>query len=127
LGIPPWTYLLLPLLLFLQGITMLGLGFVLATIGVFFRDIKDFVTLFTTAGIYLMPVVYLPTWVPPLLRPVLYANPFSYMTWCFQDVFFFGRIEHPWAWVIFALFSFFIFAFGYRLFRRLKYNFGNVL
>jgi lipopolysaccharide transport system permease protein len=40
---------------------------------------------------------------------------------------YYGRIEHPWAWAVFAIGSFFAFTIGYRLFRRLKPQLGNVL
>lgn len=123
----PATYLLLPVLLAVQILAMFGIAFILATVGVFLRDLKDLVQLFLTAGIYLMPVVYLPDWVPAVLRPLLYANPFSYMVWCYQDALYFGRVAHPWAWVVFLGGSLFVFATGYRLFRRLKPYFGNLL
>jgi lipopolysaccharide transport system permease protein len=126
-GLLPWTYLLLPLLVILQTLTMIGIGYILAAVGVFFRDIKDFVQVFTAVGVYLMPTFFLPSVAPALFKPLFYINPFSYMVWCFQDALFFGRFEHPWAWVVFFCFSLFIFIFGYRVFRRLKDWFGNVL
>jgi len=126
-GSLPWTYLLLPVLIILQVIAMIGFAYLLSAIGTYFRDIKDFVQLFTTAGVYLLPIFYLPIWVPTLFKPLLYANPFSYLIWCYQDALYFGRIEHPWAWVVNAVSSFAIFVIGYRIFRKLKPGFGNVL
>ena len=121
------TYLLLPALYIMQVLAMLGFGYLLAAIGAYFRDIKDFVQLFCVAGMYLMPVFYLPDMIPSLFKPLLYFNPFSYMTWCYQDVIYFGRIEHPIAWIIFPFLSISIFALGYRFFRKLKIGFGNML
>jgi lipopolysaccharide transport system permease protein len=123
----PWTYLLLPLLIILLVLAMIGVSYILSAIGVYFRDIKDFVQVFSVTGIYLMPAFYLPEFVPSLFRPLLYLNPFSYMIWCFQDVLYFGRFEHPFAWPIFALLSIGSFVIGYRFFRKLKLMFGNVL
>jgi lipopolysaccharide transport system permease protein len=65
--------------------------------------------------------------VPSILRPLLYINPFSYMVWCYQDALYFGRFEHWWAWPIFAGLSLAIFYVGYRVFRKLKVMFGDVL
>lgn len=126
-GMPPVTYLLLPLLLALQVLAMIGVGFALAAVGAFLRDLKEVIQLTITAGMYVSPIFYLPEWVPVLFRPILYANPFSYMIWCYQDALYFGRFEHPWAWVIFALGSLLCLAGGYGLFRRLRPFFGNVL
>jgi len=123
----PWTYVLIPVLVFLQALAMIGASYMLASIGVFFRDVKDFVQVFSVVGLYLMPVFYLPTFVPQIFRPILYINPFSYLTWCYQDVLYFGRFEHWWAWIVFPVLSFGAFYVGYRLFRKLKTLFGNVL
>jgi lipopolysaccharide transport system permease protein len=126
-GVPHSTYLLLPLLLAIQLLAMTGVAFALAVFGAYLRDTKDFVQVLSIMGIYLMPVVYLPSWVPPLFKPIIYANPFSYMAWCYQDALYFGRLEHPWAWVIFTLWALLSFTLGYRVFRRLKPQLGNVL
>lgn len=123
----PLSYLLLPVLLVLQVIAMLGVGFLLSAVGAYFRDIKDFIQLFGTAGMYLMPVFYLPEMAPSFFKPILYLNPFSYLIWCYQDVIYFGRFEHPWAWVVTIFLSLFVFVFGYRIFRKLKVSFGNLL
>lgn len=123
----PETYLLLPILLSLQLMAMMGVAYFLSAIGTYFRDIKDFVQLFGTAGMYVMPVFYLPGWMPEIFKPVLYVNPFSYLVWCYQDALYFGKITHPWAWVVNITLSFIVFTLGYRLFRKLKPGFGNAL
>jgi lipopolysaccharide transport system permease protein len=126
-GALPLTYLLLPVLIGMQLMAMIGVAYILSAIGAYFRDIKDFVQLFALAGMYLMPIFYLPTWVPALFKPLLYLNPFSYLIWCYQDVLYFGRFEHPWAWAITGLLSLGIFVIGYRVFRKLKPGLGNLL
>jgi lipopolysaccharide transport system permease protein len=122
-----WTYILLPVLIIFQALAMIGVSYILAAIGTYFRDIKDFVQVFSVIGIYLLPVFYLPEFVPKLFQPILYLNPFSYLTWCYQDVLYFGQFEHWWAWPIFMVLSMGVFVSGYRLFRKLKVMFGNVL
>lgn len=126
-GTLPWTYALLPALLGFQVIGMCGLGFLLASLGVFLRDLKDAVQVFGVVGLYILPVLYLPQWVPDLFVPALYANPFSYVAWAYQDACYFGRIEHPLAWVVFPAGSVMLFLGGHVVFNRLKTMFGNVL
>lgn len=123
----PWTYTLIPVLVFLQALAMIGASYMLASVGVFFRDVKDFIQVFSVVGLYLMPVFYLPAFVPRIFRPILYINPFSYLTWCYQDALYFGRFEHWWAWIVLPILSFGAFYVGYRIFRKLKTFFGNVL
>lgn len=123
----PWTYVLIPVVMVVHFGTALGCAWALASFAVFFRDVKDFVQLANTAMVYMLPIVYLPSWIPKVFLPIIYANPFSYLMWIYQDTFYFGRIEHPWAWPLATLFAFFMFTAGYRLFRRLQPMFGSAL
>lgn len=122
-----WTYSLVLILFFFQILAMIGVSYILSTFGVYFKDIKDFVQVFCVAGMYIMPIFYLPEMVPEVFRPILFLNPFSYMSWCYQDAFYFGYLKHPWAWVVFIIISILVFCIGFRFFRKLKYNFGNIL
>lgn len=126
----PWTLALAPLLFLVQVLAMIGVCYVLAAVGVFFRDLKDVVQVFLTAGLFLAPILYLPTmvesvWAP--LRYVLLVNPFSHMVWCFQDVFYFGRFEHPISWWVFVGTSLAVWYAGSSLFSRLRHQFGDAL
>lgn len=123
----PSTYVLIPIAFLLQIMMMIGVSYILSSVGVYFRDLKDFVQVFCVIGMYIMPIFYLPDQVPAIFRPILYLNPFSYIAWCYQDIFYFGRFEHWWAWIVFIFMSFGAFYFGYRIFRKLKAMFGNVL
>jgi lipopolysaccharide transport system permease protein len=75
----------------------------------------------------MLPIFYLPDVVPPAFHTVLKLNPFSYMVWCYQDAFYYGRIAHWYAWVIFGGGSLVVYSLGYRIFRHLKPYFGDVL
>jgi lipopolysaccharide transport system permease protein len=121
------TYLLLPLVVLIQIGQMCGLSLLLAAIGVYLRDLKDIIQVVLLLGMYLLPIFYLPSMVPVMFRPLLYLNPFSYIVWCYQDVCYFGRIEHPWAWVVASALAVIFFVTGWVVFRRLKPMFGNVL
>jgi len=125
-GLSP-LYLLLPLVLAMQVLAMIGVSYILSAVGVYLRDTKDFVQVFLALGFWFVPILYLPEAIPESIRPVLRLNPFSHMIWCYQDILYFGRFEHPWSWVLFALLSMGIFLYGYRLFRKLKSMFGNVI
>ncbi len=123
----PRTYVLLPILLGLHLLFAIGIAWLLSSVSVFVRDMKDVTTVAITAGIYVLPIVYLPQWVPTLFRPLISLNPFSAMIWVYQDALYFGRIEHPFAWVFFSAMALISFGLGFRIFSRLKTQFGNVL
>jgi lipopolysaccharide transport system permease protein len=122
-----WTYIMLPYLLFHQTLAMIGISYILSSVAAYFRDVKDFVQVSTLVGMYLMPIFYLPHFVPAIFRPVLYINPFSYHIWCYQDALYYGRFEHWWAWIAVSVMSPGLFYVGYRIFCKLKLMFGNVL
>jgi lipopolysaccharide transport system permease protein len=122
---PMW--LLLPILLAFQALAMVGTCYILAAVGVFLRDVKDMVTVFTVAGFYLMPALYAPGMVPKVLEGIFWINPFAHMVWCFQDVLYFGGFRHPGAWLVFPVLSVTVFYVGFRVFRKLRPMFGNVL
>ncbi len=126
-GTLPWTYSLVPLLMFFQFLAMAGVCFILAAVGSYFRDLKDIVQVFCIACLYGIPVFYLPDWLPGWFKPIFYLNPFSYMVWCYQDACYFGRFEHPWAWPVFFSLSFLGIIAGNRIFRKIKTMFGNIL
>jgi lipopolysaccharide transport system permease protein len=121
------TWALLPVVFAAQFLAMVGIAFTLSAVAVFFKDIKEFVQLFSLIAIFVMPIVFLPGWVPAVFRPILWVNPFTYMIWVYQDVIYFGRIEHPASWFVFFGWSVIAFAGGYRLFNRTKAMFGSLV
>ncbi|HEY1300316.1 MAG TPA: ABC transporter permease [Stellaceae bacterium] len=123
----PITVLLLPLYLAGLFLFMSGIAFALAAATPFLRDLKDGVTVFITAGVYLIPAFWLPSWVPHAFAPLIMVNPFSYPIWVAQDILYFGGFAHPAAWAVFFAMALLSFAFGYRFFRRVKPYIANVL
>jgi lipopolysaccharide transport system permease protein len=122
-----WLALALPLVLGMHGLLCIGLTLLLSVITPFLRDIREFVTMYMAVSMYFTPAIYLPDWVPAMVRPILYLNPFSYVVWVYQDVLFYGEIRHAFAWIVFALMAFGLFLAGLVVFRRVKPVLGNVL
>jgi homopolymeric O-antigen transport system permease protein len=123
----PWSFVLVPVLVLMQLALMTGLALALSAAGAYFRDLKDIVQILLLAGLYLSPVFFPPGSLPRALEPVIHANPFSYMVWCYQDAIYYGAAQHPAAWVVFPVLSFFGLSVGYRAFRRAKLLIGNLV
>lgn len=104
-----------------------GLASLLGAVGVFVKDVKDFVSLLLTGGLFLTPVFYPPGAVQEPIATVIRYNPLSYPIYCFQDILFYQRFEHPEAWLIFAGLAFVFLICGQFLFRSLKHLFGDAL
>lgn len=70
------TPLLIPLLL-LQGLFMVGLGWVVASAAVFLRDIPNVVTLVVTLGFYVTPIYFEVGRVPEQYQWIIRMNPMA--------------------------------------------------
>jgi lipopolysaccharide transport system permease protein len=122
-----WSYALLPLVMALQFLLMIGVCYILSAIAPFFRDLKDFVTVFLGFALFISPALYFNVSLPGLFRAAIYLNPFSYMIWVYQDVMWYGEPAHPWAWLAFVALALGGFSLGYRFFTFLKHGFAEIL
>lgn len=59
-GYSVWNYWLLPFALFFQLLLQLGIGWILATLFVFFRDVVQILGFLLSIVFYLSPILYLP-------------------------------------------------------------------
>ncbi len=125
-GLTPFV-LALPLALALHVSLCLGVSLFLAVTTPFVRDLREIVGVYLAISLYITPAIYLPDWVPAALRPILYFNPASYIVWVYQDLIFFGRIAHGFAWAGLAVLAAAAMIGGLATFRRLRPYVGNVL
>lgn len=117
----------LPPLILITCMQLAGLALLLGCLQVFVRDLKEFVNVFLTIGLFIHPILYLPNAVPAAVRPVIYLSPFSYLLFCWQDVLFFGSIGSIWPWIVSAAFAVLWLALGARVFMVTKNHFGDFL
>ena len=123
-----WTYLLLPYLFVVQAMAMAGVAMIAASVGVYFRDLKDFIQVVSTALLFLMPVFYSEKTIDqPAVQTILAFNPFCHLVWCYRDALYYGSITYPVSWVVLTVLALLVFCVGHRTFRQLKTMFGNVL
>jgi|HubBroStandDraft_1064217.scaffolds.fasta_scaffold00272_25 lipopolysaccharide transport system permease protein len=122
-----WSYVALPLVMGLQFLLMVGSCYILSAIAPFFRDLKDFVTVFLGFALFISPALYFKVALPGLFQAAILLNPFSSMIWVYQDVLWYGGPTHPWAWVVFTALALGSFSLGYRFFAFLKHGFAEIL
>lgn len=127
IGSVPLSFLFVPVLMLVQILYMLALSYLLGGLGVYVRDLKDVVTVFNSANLFMMPIIFVPGVIPKSLEFVFYLNPFSYMIWVYQDVTFYGEMMHPIAWIVFFGFSFLALLGSFSVFSRVKHAFGDLL
>jgi lipopolysaccharide transport system permease protein len=117
----------LPPLIIITVLQLAGLSLLLGCLQVFVRDLKEFINVFLTIGLFIHPILYLPNAIPAAVRPVIYISPFSYLIFCWQNVLFYGHVGWVLPWVVSSAFAVFCFVLGARVFIVTKHHFGDFL
>jgi lipopolysaccharide transport system permease protein len=121
------TILLLPVLLIPQFIATLGAAWLLAALGVFVRDIVQGISLVLMAWLYLTPIIYPESMVPPRYQSLINLNPFTPLVRGYRRIILEGSLPD---WRGLAYFSFFAvasFLIGYWWFAKSRKNFADVI
>jgi lipopolysaccharide transport system permease protein len=123
----PWTVLLAPLVFFPLVIMTLGFAWMLASLGVFLRDIGQTVSIFTMVLMYLSPVFFPITAMPEEYRPIMMANPLTFIIEQAREVLIWG---HTPDWIgigIYTLIASVIAWMGFIWFQKTRKGFADVL
>lgn len=126
-GVPRASTLLVPVILICFFPLLLGTGWLLAALGVFLRDVSQLTALLAHALLFLTPIFYSIDAVPPLLQPVLMANPLTFIVEQLRLVLFFGQVP-----ILKGLVVYFALSSGFAwmcllLFRRLRPRFADMV
>lgn len=121
------TLLWLPLLVALQTVFVLGVAWLVASLGVFLRDTREVVQLVLVAWLYLTPIIYPEGIVPEQYRAIIDYNPWSGLIRSYRRVMLEGAAPDPGGLLYFALFASASFLFGYWWFAKTRRNFADVI
>jgi lipopolysaccharide transport system permease protein len=122
-----WTWLAVPPVLALfQGFGF-GIGLLLGTLNVFFRDIGQMLSIGLQLWMWLTPVVYLKEIVPEGLLPLIEMNPaYAFIDSLHQCVIY-GELPAGRHWAAMAAWAFFAAVLGYAVLRRLRGEIRDVI
>jgi lipopolysaccharide transport system permease protein len=121
------TVLLLPLLMAPQLLATIGLGWLMASLGVFIRDMPQFNQLAMSAWLYLTPIFYPENKIPEGFRWVVNLNPMAPLIRSYRRILLEGRLPDWRGLMITLVFALVCFIFGYWWFQRTKKAFADVL
>ena len=121
------TILYLPLLLVPQFIATVGAAWLLASLGVFIRDIVQGISLVLMAWMFLTPIIYPETIVPRAYAPFINANPFTALIRSYRRIILEGAAPDWRGLAYFSSFALVTFLFGYWWFARTRKNFADVV
>lgn len=122
-----WTALLLPLVLMPLLILIMGLAWILASLGVFLRDVGQFVTILTTVLTFLSPIFYPVSAVPEAARVFIMANPLTFIIEQSREVLLWGHLP-DWSGLGLYTLVALVFAWaGFVWFQKTRKGFADVL
>jgi ABC-type polysaccharide/polyol phosphate export permease len=125
--LPGWSLLLLPIVIALQFFFMTGIAWLLSTLAVYLRDVRQVVGLVLTLWMFLTPIVYPAALVPARFKWVLDINPMTAVVDAYRAALLDDRLPSPVPLVVFAAVSFAVFVSGHWVFTRSKPTFADLL
>jgi lipopolysaccharide transport system permease protein len=122
----PIAMLYLPVILVIQLALILGIGLGAAALNIFYRDVDPMLRLFLQIWFYASPIIYPITMVPENLRYLYYLNPMAGIIEGYRAVIFYGKMPGVELWIA-AVISFVILGIGYWFFKKVEYQFADVV
>ncbi|PAT42944.1 ABC transporter permease [Vandammella animalimorsus] len=126
-GLPQPTALYLPLVILPFLLIILGLSWLLASLGVYLRDVSQFMGTLVMASMFMAPIMYPITALPEEFRQWLYLNPLTLIVEQTRDVLYLGNPPDFEMLGIYALLSAFISWLGFAWFQKTRKGFADVL
>ncbi|HET7562572.1 MAG TPA: ABC transporter permease [Rhodanobacteraceae bacterium] len=123
----PWTVVLFPVVVAVFLPFVAGTVWLLASLGVFLRDIKQAIAIVTTALMFLAPIMYPMSMIPGQYRIFLYLNPLTVIAMASQKVLFLGEMPR-WDHLGLYLVASVLFAWAaFAWFERTRKGFADVV
>lgn len=113
-----WTVLLVPIPIALLVLFSMGIGLILSAVTVKFRDIMHLYSVFTTALMYLTPVIYTMSILPEWLEPIVRINPITNILMMFREVMLYNSLISPESLIIAIIEAVIAMAVGLRVFYK---------
>ncbi len=122
-----WTAIFTPLVVLPLVILTTGLAWLLASLGVFLRDVGQTIGIVTTVLMFLSPVFYPVTAVPERFRPFIMANPLTFIIEQARDVLIWGHLPDWLGLGAYTLAATAIAWAGFVWFQKTRKGFADVL
>ncbi|PMB12369.1 ABC transporter permease [Fischerella thermalis CCMEE 5282] len=122
------TLALLPFIWLTQLLLTAGLGYLMAGLTVFLRDIPQTLGVILNIWLYLTPILYPAKAIPEEWRNlVFWLNPMTAIAEVYRDLVLVGEVKHWGEWVVTTVISAIVFCIGFSVYKRLRPAFADVL
>jgi lipopolysaccharide transport system permease protein len=126
-GVPHPTLLLLPLVLLPLALFTLGISWLLASLGVYLRDVGQIVGVVITAMMFLSPIFYPVSALPEQYQTLLHLNPLTIVIEQTRQALIWGNAPDVELWIIYFASSAAIAWLGFAWFQKTRKGFADVL
>ncbi len=126
-GFLHWTVIFAPVVIAPLILLTLGIAWMLASTGVYLRDVAQTTGIITTAMLFLAPVFYPLSALPEQYRILLNLNPLTFMIEQSRRVLLFGQLPNWTGLLLYGVASLMIAWLGYWWFQRTRKGFADVL
>jgi lipopolysaccharide transport system permease protein len=127
LGTFNWTLIFLPLVLIPVVLLTLGLGWIFASLGVFFRDISQIIALIVPALMFLSPIFYPITSIPQKFQWIYHLNPISFVVEDMRNIVIWGKSPDLGWLVIGSAIGLVVSIGGFWWFQKTRKGFADIL
>ncbi len=126
-GYVPMTVLLVPVILLPFVLLTAGLIWLLASLGVYLRDLGQIMGIVTAFLLFMAPVFYPLSSVPETMRVFLYLNPVTFIVEQIRNAAIWGEAVDWRGWLIYLLISYLVAWAGLSWFQKTRKGFADVL
>ncbi|MHC0510531.1 ABC transporter permease [Achromobacter aegrifaciens] len=126
-GIPHITILLFPLVVLPLAIITLGFSWFLAALGVYLRDVTQFIGILTMVLMFVSPIFYSAEALPEDFRNFLNVSPLTVIIEFSRDVLFWGRPINWLTWSAYMAVAVIVAFAGFSWFQKTRKGFADVL
>lgn len=126
-GVPHVTVLYLPLIILPLVLFIMGVSWFLAALGVYLRDVSQFIGVITTVLLFMSPVFYSAAALPVEYRNLLYLNPLTPAIEQAREVLYWGQAPDLMLLLACFLLSMAIASLGFAWFQKTRKGFADVL
>lgn len=122
-----WTAVLTPLVFLPLVVLTLGFAWIIASLGTFIRDIGQFIVIITTVMMFLAPVFYPVKSLPMEFRPLVQANPITFIIEQTREVLIWGHLPNFVGLALYMAVALAVAWLGYIWFQKTRKGFADVL
>ena len=122
-----WTIVLFPLVIAPLVIMTLGFSWMLASLGVYLRDLTQIVSLLTMVMMFLSPVFYPLSALPEKYQPIMFLNPLTFIIEESRAVLVFGELPNWWGLLTYSALGLLVMWLGFWWFQKTREGFADVM